>query len=94
MFAPAFVPKPEWRSNPIVLLLVRITVASGKDIVTGETGDSHPARATGVTGRATAATRHAVSLIGVVFSWIGSLENRLGGEPQRCAAGNPLRVIL
>jgi hypothetical protein len=48
----------------------------------------------GVTGRATAPTRRAVSLIGVALSWIGSVENRLGGEPQRCAAGNPLRVIV
>jgi hypothetical protein len=62
--------------------------------VAAETGDSLPARAMGVTGRATAPTRRAVSLIGVALSWIGSVENRLGGEPQRCAAGNPLRVIV
>jgi hypothetical protein len=35
-----------------------------------------------------------VSLIGVALSWIASVENRLGGAPQRGVAGNPLRVIL
>jgi hypothetical protein len=33
----------------------------------------------GVTGRGTEATQRAVTLIGVALSWIGSVENRLGG---------------
>jgi hypothetical protein len=74
--------------------LVRNAVVPDEDIVVGETGDSRAARAVGVTGHATVATELTVSSIGVALSWIGSVENRLGGWPQRRAARNPLRVIV